>query len=255
MLLEPSEIHRATVETGHGAGLEAADREPKPSERGDEAVGGGIPGAAAGLSAITVVQEAAQERARGEDHRAREVRDAKRGADASDTTVIVGEQVLYGVLLDGETLGVFERASGERGVTRLVGLAAPRTNGGSLGDVEPPELDAGSVCEAPHEPAERVDLSDEMALAHPPNSWVAAHGTDPVGRLGEQEGATPEPARRVRRLDARMAGTNHDDVIDRLHACSSSAVRAGTVHQLNDRAEPVLAKGPCGAPAAERTGG
>jgi len=53
-------------------------------------------------------------------------------------------------------------------------------NGGALGAVEHPELNAGAVCASRHFSAKRVELTDEMAFTRTSDIRIAWHISDSV---------------------------------------------------------------------------
>ena len=63
-------------------------------------------------------------------------------------------------------------------VELAVGLGARALHGGTLGAVEQPELDAGGVGDAAHQPVEGIDLAHEVALAEAADGRIAGHLAD-----------------------------------------------------------------------------
>ena len=78
--------------------------------------------------------------------------------------------------------------------------------------VEQLELDAGGVDRPAHQPAERIDLADEMALGRAANRRVAGHQRDGLGRQRAERHAAAEPRRGPGRLAPGVPGADDDDV-------------------------------------------
>jgi hypothetical protein len=76
-------------------------------------------------------------------------------------------------------------------VAIFVRLGARPPHRGAFGPVQHPELDAGIVDREAHQPAERVDLADHLALCEPADRGVAGHRADfrPVER-DQRDGAS-----------------------------------------------------------------
>ena len=106
-------------------------------------------------------------------------------------------------------------------VDLLVGLRARRPDRRPAAAVEQLELDAGRVDRAAHQPAERIDLANEMALGGAADRRIARHVRDGVGRQRAQADVRAEARRRVRGFTAGVARADHDDV-ERLPSRSSA---------------------------------
>jgi hypothetical protein len=104
----------------------------------------------------------------------------------------------------------FERAPHLRAITHAVRLRAWRLNRRPARAVEQTKLDTGSIDDATHNAAERVDLADEMSFRNAANGRIAGHLTDEVKVQSNQAGLRAESRRGRRCLAASMAGANHD---------------------------------------------
>ena len=171
-------VDRAPVEARRRAGLEAAEPQLERQQALGEAVGRRLAVAAGRGLLLAAMDQAAQERAGGEHHRA--------GADAP----AIGR--------DDAGHRAVRRPSGPRpppsitsrlGVARIaacmacavelaVGLGARALHGRPLGAVEQAELDAGRVGHPAHQAVQRVDLAHQVALAEPADGRVAGHLAD-----------------------------------------------------------------------------
>ena len=98
-------------------------------------------------------------------------------------------------------------------VATLVRLRARRPDRWPTAAIEQLELNAGGVDGAAHHAAERVDFANQVALGGAADRGIAGH----VGH-GVASDSVTEPTRRAQtrcrpgRLDAGMAGADHDDV-------------------------------------------
>jgi len=99
------------------------------------------------------------------------------------------------------------------GVKPAVRLRARPAHGGPLATVEHAELDAGEIGDPPHKAVERVDLTDEMALAQAPDRRIARHRTDRHEAMGDQRDLGPRARGGRSRLATGMAATHDDDVV------------------------------------------
>ena len=94
----------------------------------------------------------------------------------------------------------------------LVGLGPRAVHGRALAAVEQAELDAGGVDRPAHQPAQGVDLADDLPLGDAADGRVAAHLADGVAIGRQQRGPRPEPRSGQRRLGPGMPGADHDHV-------------------------------------------
>ncbi len=116
-------------------------------------------------------------------------------------------------LLEVQVRDGFECLLHDLGVQALVGLGTQRLDGWAFAFVEQPDLDEGAVGDAAHEPAQRVDLADEVALGRPADRGVAGHVGQFVEVDREQQGAAAHAGGGVRGLAAGVPGADHDDVV------------------------------------------
>src|SRR5690606_4803121 len=134
------------------------------------------------------VNQSVQERPRRHDERAAADRVAILERETRDTTMLdengpraADDPLDARIRLEGLAQPPARRA--------LVRLRARRPHRRSPAAVQQLELDAGRVCGAPHQPAERVNLANEMTFRRAADSGVARHRGD--GLPGER--ADPDP--------------------------------------------------------------
>ncbi len=115
-------------------------------------------------------------------------------------------------------------------VELAVGLGAGALHGRSLAAVEHPELDAGLVGDAAHQPVEGIDLAHQMALAEPADGRVAGHLADGREAVGDERRPGAQARGRGRGLAAGMAAADDDDIEALAHRryliCSRAQVKA-----------------------------
>ena len=123
------------------------------------------------------MNDAAQERASGDDDGAAGQRAAVGELDPGDRAVLDDEATRLG-FDDGEIGGLSDQALHRQAVEFAIGLGARTLDGRSLATVENAELNPGSVGGARHQPVEGVDFAHQMALAEPADRGVARHHAD-----------------------------------------------------------------------------
>jgi hypothetical protein len=167
--------------------------------------------AAGGDLLLTAMDQAAQEGAGREHHRAGAHCPAV-GRDDPGHGAVLDQQILHGAL---DHLQIGRRP--DRGlhggpVELAVGLGARALHGRPLGAVEQAELDAGRIGDPPHQAIERIDLPHQMALAEPADGRIAGHLADGGKAVRDQRRTRAHASRRSRSLAAGMAAADNDDV-------------------------------------------
>ncbi len=157
------------------------------------------------------MDEAVQERTGGE-HDRTGGKAAAVGRHDPHNVVAVDDQVLDRGLDNLEISGLRDRRLHGLAVELAVGLGARALHGRALGLVEHPELNAGGVSHAAHEPVERIDLAHQMALAEAADGRVAGHLTDRVEAVGEKRGPGAEARGRRCSLAAGVPAADDDHV-------------------------------------------
>ena len=209
--LETAIVHRAPIDARRGAGLEPADPERQLPEAPRQGIGGGVAGPSALVVAVAHMDQSAQEGADREHHARGLELQTELGPDPADP-IAMDDQVLDRLLKDHEpVLGLQGLAHG-RLVEHPIHLPTRRPHRRPLAGVQAPELDPGAVRGPPHEPAERVDLLDQVPLADPADGRVAGHLTQRLDVLGEEERGDAHARGRQGRLGPGVAAAHHDDV-------------------------------------------
>ena len=158
------------------------------------------------------MDQPAQEGAGGENH----------GAGA-DLTAVCGDDSSRVAPFDDEVLDRgLDHVQVRRGADRrlhglavelAVGLGAGALHRRAFAAVQHAELDAGLVGDPAHQPVQRVDLADEMALAEPADGRIAGHLADGGEAVGDQRRPRAKPRRGGSGLAAGMAAADDDDVV------------------------------------------
>ena len=102
-------------------------------------------------------------------------------------------------------------------VQLLIRLRARRPHRRPAAAVEQLELNSGRVDCPAHQSAERIDLSDQMALRRAANGRIAWHVRDGVVGQRAQADSASEARRGPRGLDAGVPGADDND-IEFIHA-------------------------------------
>ena len=97
-------------------------------------------------------------------------------------------------------------------VELAVRLGARPLHGRALAAVQHAELDARTVDGAAHDAVERVDLAHQVALAEPADGRVAGHLADGFELVRHKQRPRAPARGRRRRLAARMAAADHNDI-------------------------------------------
>ena len=207
----PLPVDGAAVEARHRAGLEAADPQPALPQIRGERVRRAVADAAADGLLLAAVHHAAEEGAGGQHHPRRRERGAV-GEDHARGALTVEAQRGDLPLQQRELREARELALHLHRVDVDVDLRAARLDRKPLARVEAAELDTRRVRHPAHEPAQRVELAHEVALAEAADRRVAAQPRHVLAAMADQRHLQPEPRRRRRRFAARVSGAHHHHV-------------------------------------------
>ena len=138
------------------------------------------------------------------------------GRDDARHAAILDDQVLDRLGDHIEPRLRLDRGAHRGAVELAVGLGARPLDGGALGAVQHAELDAGPIGDAAHQPVQRIDLADQMALAEPADGRVAGHLADGLELVGDQRRACAHARGGGGRLAAGMSAANYNDIKGRL---------------------------------------
>jgi hypothetical protein len=99
-----------------------------------------------------------------------------------------------------------------RTIKSSIGLCTGRLNRGTAGPIQKPKLDSGSIDDAAHDAAERIDLTNDMTFCNASNGGIARHLSDKV-KIDRDKRRFTAKARRCRGcLASRMASSDHNHV-------------------------------------------
>ena len=93
-----------------------------------------------------------------------------------------------------------------------IGLRARAAYGRPFCSIQKPKLNAGSICDAPHESVERINLADQMSFAESADGRIARHDADGRAFLRNERCACSHARSGCRRFAASMAATDDDHV-------------------------------------------
>ncbi len=158
------------------------------------------------------MDQATQERSGGHHHGTRADRTSVGGRYASDS-IFLYDQI-------GGFTGDYSETNdrGEFSLHRLpvqlpVRLGARPANSRSFTTIEQPELYPGPIGNTPHKAVERIDFTNQMALADAADGRIARHFTDFRRILGDQRYTSAKPRRCRCGLAAGMSATDHHYVV------------------------------------------
>jgi hypothetical protein len=107
---------------------------------------------------------------------------------------------------------VLDPAPDRRFVQHTVGLGTCCAHGRALARIERAELDARLIGGERHRAAEGVDFTHEVSLADAADRRVARHLAQRLDIVGQQQRRATRARARQRRLGARVATADHNDV-------------------------------------------
>ena len=96
----------------------------------------------------------------------------------ADDPIVCDDQLVRLTLDHAEIDGLANGGLHGCRIELAVGLGARTPHRRTLAAVEHAKLDAGGIGNAAHQPIQRVDLADQMALAEPPDRGIAGHRPD-----------------------------------------------------------------------------
>src|SRR5262249_15611181 len=152
--------------------LESAESEPETPERRGKRVGRSLSDTPSGRLIEATVQEAAKECSGRHDHSRR----FDRASVAQDHAVDSGgvHVELRDFTLDQRQTRACRDLGLHGPLVQLLVLLGTRTaDGRTAASIQEAELDTAEVGEAPHDAAERIDLTDEMPLAEAADGRIA----------------------------------------------------------------------------------
>ena len=129
-------------------------------------------------------------------------------------------------LAQSEIRRVFQVLAGCDAVLHLVRLGPGSPHRYATAFVQNTEMNSGRVYEATHRPAQRVQLTHHVALAHATDARIAAHLADLVQVHGQQRRGHAHASGDMGCLDPRMTSANDHNVlqIHSLRALSLSSI-------------------------------
>jgi len=209
--LEVIPVDRLGREARGGAGLEPAEFETEAPQSPAHSFGRPFADAPAFRLRFAGVHEPAHERAGREHDRAGLDRFAV-DDHACAARVFRIDENLIDACIDDLDRPRAQNALDFTGIAILVGLRPGPVHRRAARGVQHAELDAGRVDRPAHDPAERVDLADDLALGEPADRGVAGHRADFGGVHGDQRDGSAHPGRRPRGFGPGVPASDHDDV-------------------------------------------
>ena len=200
------------VEPRRRAGLQPPQRKAGALERGRQADRRRLADPARWPVLLAEMDQAAQEGAGGDDDGAGRKLAAVGQANAGDAA-IRERPARPPRLRSTSRLAVAAIARlHRRGIELAIGLGARPAHRRTLASVEHPKLDAAGIGDPAHQPVQRIDLADQVALAEPADRWIAGHRADGREPVRHQRGPRTHARGRGRGLAAGVAAADDDNV-------------------------------------------
>ena len=209
-------VDRVAMEARRRSRLEAAEPDAERGERGGEPARRRLADAPALRAPLSRVHQRVQEGARrdhdgvGFDALSRRDDDSRRACRSPRPPTSSDSAIPSRISRPGVDSSA---ARASEAYIAAIALRARTPDGRAARAVEDPELDAGGVGEAAHEPAEGVDLPHELPLGEAADRGVAGHPADRGGRRRQERRAPAHPRRGVRGLDPRVPAADDEDLV------------------------------------------
>ncbi len=221
LFLQLGIVDGGTMQPAGCAGLEPVEPEAKFTQRSTHPSRGSLACPPAGRLRLSGVHDGLQEGAGCQHHSRCPVFHPATGqhtSDAKPRPVPTGvshrlePQSLNRFLPQDKVRRRFDEMLDLQLVEPLVRLRPGSVHRRPLGPIENPVLNPGGVDRLPHQPAQRIDLTHELPLAHAANRRVAAHLADSVAVGRQQTGSRSEPSRGSRCLNTSMTAADHQHI-------------------------------------------
>ena len=198
---------------GGGAGLETAKGDASLAERVGKKFGRQNGVGAAFIADGADVDAAVQISPAGDDDSLGAVLGAEACAHTADTSILKEDSGDL-VLLDTETLTLFECLFHTDVIPYSVGLNAEAVDGGALAAVQDTALQKSSIGGLAHFAAQSIYLADEVTFSGAADRGVTGHIGNAVEAYGEDRCFHTEAGGGEGGLAAGVTGTDDNDVID-----------------------------------------
>ena len=223
LTLAPGEVDRFGQQAAGCSRLEPADLKTKVlqivAQRGDA-----ISHATPLLSLETYVEKPPHESPSRHNHAPGREPKAYVGFGARNLIALDREGCDVG-LLEGEIGKILQKRFDTELIGLLVTLGTRSPNTRTFGCIEHPKLDSRGIRVESHDPAECINLPNEVTFSQSSNGWVARHLTDRIGILCQQKRLGTHRGSCMGGLDTGMTGTNHKDIklfrIEKHRCCST----------------------------------
>src|SRR5882724_1131175 len=134
------------------------------------------------------------------------------------------DQVIHLALDHRKPLGLPDRRLHRSGVELPIRLGPWPADRWPFAPIENPELNSSSIRRPTHQAIKCIDLADEVALAEPPDGWIARHCPDRSEPMRHKGHLSPHAGRSGRSLAPGVSAPHHNDIESSLHAVASSSV-------------------------------
>ena len=211
LLPQPRIIDGAAIEPRGRSGLQTTHAQTETIEAIAQPNGRSLADAARRDAGLAHMDQALQERARGDDDGAAAKFPPACG-DHARRCAILDDEVLHW-LPDHFKIRLREDRLLHMSAIELSVRLRPRTlDSRSLGAVEHAELDARLVDHAPHQTVERIDLAHEMPFAQTADRRIAGHLADSLELMRNERRARAHAGGRSGRLAPGVPASHNNDV-------------------------------------------
>ena len=213
-------INAPAVDTGRGAGLEPAQGQTSRFQALGQCVGRVHPVRAGSIPRIPHKNFATEVGACSNDHALGSVLAVQLGDNALHVAVFHLDGNHFR-LMDGKAGRQFQRVLHIFVVTFTVGLDPQGMDCRALALVQHPALQVGGIRRQTHHAAECIQFTYQRSFCCSTNAGIAGHIADGIQAHGKNSRLRAQCGCRMGRFNARMARTDHDDVIisQMIHVC------------------------------------
>src|SRR5690606_38270857 len=169
------------------AGFQTPDPERQFTQSSCQRIGRRITGAATGMIAVTDMNQATEKSPHRQHYRLCPELQTHLRNNTGDF-IALDYHIIDGLLEDGEIGLLFQCGSDHGFIQGSVNLCAGGTDCRDLAGIKYAELDTTAISSPTHQPAECIDLLDEVALADATDGRITGHLSKSIHAMRQQQG-------------------------------------------------------------------
>jgi hypothetical protein len=214
-------IDAPPIEPRRRAGLESPDRQVQLAQPCRQRNRRWITHASANHVRHADVDQAVEKSAGGQDHGSRRKAYAELGHHPGHP-IAVDDQIVTGLRENRQLWLILQATANRLPVEDTISLRARRTHRRTFARIQRTKLDTRLIGRLGHRPSQGVDLFDQMPFANAADRRIAAHRTQGIEVVRQQQGLHSHARRSQRRLGAGMAAANdnHLETVRKEHGQS-----------------------------------